>query len=256
MTYSRICNIFRIGFEIAKTNFRLRVEGSYLGVFWYLLNPLILFAIFMLIKRAAFSDIDIPYYPLYLLIGIAGFNFFKTVITEAINSIGTNPDYVKSINRVAPESLVLAVVIQAIFSHIFEFGLIIALALYLNVSLIGILFYPVILLLFAILSLGLALVAASVGVYVSDLDNVWNILSQLLLLGTPIFYLISPGSLIYTLNLFNPLFYFLEIVRSLIINGNISNLNFLLIFIALTFVSLFFGLYIFKSYKKKFAELL
>ena len=256
MAYSRFSDIFRIGFEVAKTNFRLRVEGSYLGILWYLLNPLILFAIFMLIKRAAFSEVDIPYYPLYLLIGIAGFNFFKIIISEAINSIANNPDYIKSINRAAPESLVLAVVIQAIFSHIFEFILIIALALYLNVSLIGLLLYPFVLILFAILSLGLAFIAATVGVYVGDLDNVWIILSQLLLLGTPIFYIINPGSLIYTLNLFNPLFYFLEVVRSLIIEGRILDIKLFLIFIAISIISIFLGLIIFRSYKNKFAELL
>ena len=27
----------QIGFQLAKTNFKLRNEGSYLGIFWYLL---------------------------------------------------------------------------------------------------------------------------------------------------------------------------------------------------------------------------
>lgn len=251
-----IKEILRVGISLAKANFRLRIEGSYLGILWYLLNPLILFLVLYFVKEAAFSDISIPFFPLYLLIGISGFNFFKQAITGSIDVINTNPDYLKSINKVNPESLVVGVVFQSIFSHIFEFILIIALAAYLQVSALGFLFYPLIFGLFVLFTLGISFIFATIGVFVSDLSNVWAIISQLLFLATPIFYNIEQASLIYKVNLFNPLFYFLEISRNLLIYSRPSSFFLTAVMTIASFFFLFIGLFIFRRYKKKFAELL
>lgn len=252
----KFSEILRVGISLAKVNFRLRIEGSYLGVLWYLLNPLILFLVLYFVKETAFSSIPIPFFPLYLLIGISGFNFFKQAITGSIDAINTNPDYIKSINKVNPESLVIAVVLQSAFSHLFELLLIITLAAYLQTPLMGFILYPIIFGLFLLLTLGISFIFATIGVFISDLSNVWAIISQLLFLATPIFYNIEPASLIYKVNLFNPLFYFLEISRNLLIYGHYSSF-FLLITMALSsFFFLFVGLFIFRKYKKKFAELL
>ena len=253
---NKLIDIVRIGFSLAKVTFRLRIENSYLGVFWYLLNPLILFFILYSVRQAAFSGEEIPFFSLYLLLGIAGFNFMKSVITGAIDVISSNPDYIKSINRVAPESLVVSVVFHSFFSHIFEFIMVIALSLYLGAPLVGLLAYPVVLLIFSLLLLGVAFIFSSVGTYVSDLNNIWLIVSQLLLLATPIFYVIYPGSILYFINLFNPLFYFLEIVRPLVIYGKMPA-NFLLsTFSGFTIIYLAVGVAVFRHFKKKFAELI
>ena len=220
----KLQEIIRLSISLAKVNFRLRIEGSYLGIFWYLLNPLALFLVLFFVKKTAFADIEIPFYPLYLLIGIAGFNFFKQAISESIDSINHNSDYIKSINRVAPESLVIAVVLQSAFSHIFEFILIIGMAIYFQISFTGFLLYPLIFGLFFLLTLGISFIFAAIGAYVNDLDNIWIIISQLLLLATPVFYSISENSLIYKVNLLNPLFYFLEISRNLLIYNKLSSL--------------------------------
>lgn len=252
----KLKDIIRVSISLAKVNFRLRIEGSYLGIFWYLLNPLILFLVLYFVKKTAFAGIEIPFYPLYLLIGIAGFNFFKQAITESIDVINTNPDYIKSTNKIAPESLVMAVVFQAVFSHIFELALIIALAIYFKVSLIGFLLYPFIFGLFFLLTLGISFIFATIGAYINDLDNIWIILSQLLLLVTPIFYSIAAGTLIYKVNLLNPLFYFLEITRQLIIYNSLPSDLLMIMMTILSFASLTIGILVFSKHKKKFAELL
>jgi len=253
---NKLSKTIRLSLSLAKANFRLRIEGSYLGILWYLLNPLILFIVLLFVKKTAFSSINIPFYSLYLLIGISGFNFFKQAITESIGAISTNPDYIKSINKVSPESLVTAVIFQSIFSHVFEFILIIGLAIYFQVSALGFLFYPLLFGLFVILTLGISLICATIGAYINDLNNIWVIVSQLLLLATPIFYSINPDTLIYKLNLLNPLFYFIEIARKLLIYSQAPSLFLAGAMIILSGVSLSLGIFIFNRYKKKFAELL
>lgn len=253
---NKIQNIFRISLALARVNFRLRIEGSYLGILWYLLNPLILFSVLFFVKEAAFSEVHIPYFPLYLLIGISGFNFFKQAITNSIKSINTNYEYIKSINNIAPETLVISSVFEAAFSHIFEFLMIVGMALYLQIPLSGLIIYPFIFFTFFLLTLGIAFIFATIGVYVSDLDNIWIILSQLLLLATPIFYILNPLTIVYRLNLLNPLFYFLELSRGLIIKAEISSYPFLATMIIAGFIFFASGIFVFKAHQKKFAELL
>jgi ABC-type polysaccharide/polyol phosphate export permease len=248
-------NIFRISASLAKANFALRMEGSYLGIFWYLLNPLALFFIILFIKKSAFSNVHIAYYPVYLLMGITSLNFFRQTISNSIQAIASNVDYIKSMNNVAPEVLVVSVVFQAVFSHVFEFILIAGFVIYWQLPLIGLLIYPFLFALFVLSVLGIAFIFATIGVYVNDLDNLWNIFAQLLFLATPIYFLVTPGSAVYLANLFNPLFYFLEISRSLVIYSTIPPLWMILTMVIFSGGFFIIGLTVFNKYKKKFAEL-
>ncbi|NCT54408.1 ABC transporter permease [Candidatus Falkowbacteria bacterium] len=246
----------RLSLSLAKATFRLRIEGSYLGILWYLLNPLFLFLVFMMIRQSSSLATGVMFYPLYLFLGIAAFNFFRATISAAIASISNNPNYIKSTNMVSPESLVGAAVLQHIFAHLFEFLIISFLVFYFSLSAVGLFYYLLAFSCFIIMVIGLALIFAIVGVYVSDLENVWAIVSQLLLLGTPIFYSASSNSLIYKLNFFNPLFYFLETSRSLLIYGRLPETNILLIFLISAPLIFFLGVFVFKRYKYKMAELI
>lgn len=244
-----------IAFRLAKTGFRLRVENSFLGAFWYLLNPLLTFALLIFVKQASFPEIKIEHYPLFLLIGISAFNFFKQNIGEAIEIISSNSELVKSINQVKAESLVVSVIIQNLFSHIFEFSLIIAASLFFGLSFWPLLLYPFLALIFSLLILGLAFIAATIGVYISDIRNIWAIAASLLFLGSPIFYQMAPGSILEIINRANPLRFFLDLARDLIISGNI-NFQTLIVFTLSSLVIFIIGLFILKRKEKKFAELL
>ncbi len=246
----------RLSFSLAKATFRLRIEGSYLGILWYLLNPLFLFLVFIMIRQSSSLATGVMFYPVYLFLGIAAFNFFRSTISAAIVAVSNNSNYIKSTNMISPESLVAAAVLQHIFAHLFEFIIISFLVFYFSLSAVGLLYYLLAFFWFIIMIIGLALIFAIVGVYVSDLENVWVIVSQLLLLGTPIFYSASPSSLIYKLNFFNPLFYFLETSRSLLIYGRLPEVNILLIFLITAPLIFLLGIFVFKRYKYKLAELI
>ncbi|MFA5184805.1 MAG: ABC transporter permease [Patescibacteria group bacterium] len=253
--WAKIKSIVLISFSLAKANFTLRTEGSYLGNLWYLLNPLVSFFLILFIRKAAFIDTGIENYPAYLFMGIAGLNFFRQATVNSIRAITGNVDYIKSMNSIAPEVLVISAVFQAALSHISEFILIIGFIVYWQIPLVGLLFYPIIFAIFFFLVIGISLIFATIGVYVNDLDNVWTIFTQLLFLVTPIFYAVTAGSRVYMANLANPLFYFLEISRSVVIYSTCPPpwmIAAMLVFSIGLFTA---GCLIFNRYKKKFAEL-
>lgn len=248
-------NYWQLSLQLAKTGFKLRNEGSYLGVLWYLLNPLLLFLLLLLI----FSDrlgANIPYYPLYLLLGIIIFNFFQRTTVESTKTIIR--DYqgvIKSINF-PRESLIAGLVIKTLFSHIFEIILFIIFILIFKGPLLGLIFYPIILIFFCIFIFGASLVIAALTVYFVDLENIWFFVSRLIWLGTPIFYTIEGQTRLFYANLLNPVYYFITIARDVLIYTKIPELWMILGAIGYSLLFLLLGLLIFNKLKIKFAEMI
>ena len=102
---------------LAKMEFKLRNEGSYLGIFWYLLNPILTFFVLLIVFGNKLGQ-NIPNYSLYLLLGIIMFNFFRQVTIESTKIIQDNRWLIKSINF-PREILINSIILKTLFSHIF-----------------------------------------------------------------------------------------------------------------------------------------
>jgi lipopolysaccharide transport system permease protein len=246
-------NILSLSYSLAKANFKLRNEGSYLGILWYLLNPLSFFLIILCLKGVLFSTANTVYYPAYLLVGLIMMNFFSQNIAASIDLIRNNSGVIKSI-KIPYEVFVIAALYQSIFSHLFELFLVAVLFLYFHISIIGILWYIIIFIFFALFTLGASFLATTIGLYFNDLKNIWAILSQLLLFITPVFYAVSPGNYLYSGNLFNPLFYFITSARDVAIYASFPPLLMAVFILTASLCSLAIGLFVFGKYKKRFAE--
>lgn len=247
--------ILRLSISLAKINFKLRNEGSYLGVFWYLLNPLLLFLIIFFVRDQAFSYKNIPEYPIYLLIGILVYGFFINTLSASISVISSNSNFVKSV-KIPLESLVIAKVMQSLFSHMFEVILLCVLSILFSVSIGGVFLYIVGIICFSAFILGLSFIFATIGVYVNDLKNIWVAISHALLFLTPIFYFLQEDTMLYQLNQFNPLFYFITFSRSVFLYRTIPETYILAVMILSSVLMLLFGLSIFGRYRARFAELI
>ena len=251
--YQKFKSILGLGFVLAKANFKLRNEGSYLGIFWYLLNPLLVFGLLYLV----FSDRlggDIPQYPIYLLIGVIVFNFFQGATTESVKIIiGDYRGVIKSINF-PRESLIIAIVIKNLFSHFFEIIFLIAVLIFFHVSLIGMLYYLPILFLLCLFIFGMSLFIAFLTVYFLDLESIWSFAMRLLWLATPIFYSISGQIRLYYLNLLNPMYYFITVARDVIAYNKVPDNLLIFGMIFYTLLSFSIGIFTFNILKNKFAE--
>ncbi len=251
--WQEIKRVLCLSFSLAKANFKVRNEGSYLGIFWYSLEPLALFVIFLILGGVI--NIDIEHYPLYLFLGLIMFNLFSKATTEAASSISDNAAFIKS-TKIPYEALVISRVFQFVFSHIFELVIFVVFMIIFNVNFFWIISYSFIFIIFFFFVLGLAFFLAVIGVYVRDLHNIWRIVIILLMFLTPIFYFSKEGFLIAKINLFNPLYYFISIARDFVIYHKGLELGFFIGAILFSVFSFFLGLFIFRRYKYKFAEML
>lgn len=243
-----------LSIALAKTEFKMRNEGSYLGMFWYVLNPLLMFVLLFLVFSDRLGN-SIPFYPLYLLLGIILFNFFQQTTVESTTQIVKSDHLIKSI-YFPYSALIGAVILKTIFSHIFEMFVFILFLIFLKASLVGIIFYPLILILLSCFCLGISLFLSSIAVYFIDLENIWSFVCRLLWFATPIFYSLGGQTKLYYFNLFNPIYYFITVSRDVLIYQRLPELWMIAGILIFTSVSLLLGFLTFNSLKNKFPELL
>lgn len=249
-----IRRIFTLSTQLAKATFKLRNENSYLGFIWYLLNPILMFLLLFFIFKDRLGD-DIQSYPLYLFLGIIMFNYFQAITQESTHSIRTNGNVVKTL-KFPLISLNISVIMVTFLAHVFEVGVLVIFLLFYNVPAWGIILYPVVLIFFSIFCLGCSLILSALAVYFTDLYHIWAFASRLLFFATPIFYSLDSGTLLFKLNLLNPMYYYITITREIIVYNSVPDLWLLLGTFGFTLIVLAAGLVIFNVLKNKFAELI
>jgi len=240
--------------RFAIADFKLKNEGSYLGIFWYLLNPILMFLLLFLIFFDRLGQ-GIQNYQLYLFLGIIMFNFFQKTTLESTRAIWNNNTLIKSINF-PKETLIQSIILRNLFSHFFEiilFGIFLTIK---GVSPLNIIFYPIILLSLTVFTYGVCLLLSSITTHIIDLEKIWIFFSSLIWFGTPIFYSIAGQTRLLKANLLNPLYYFITSAREFIIYSNLPPNWMLLGLILFPLLTLTIGSIIFSKLKNKFAELI
>ena len=247
-------NFLRISLHLAKVHFKLKNEGTWLGIFWYLLNPILTFILLFLIFYDRVGQ-KIPFYPLYLFFGLIIFNFFQRTTSESLRAISANSSLVRSMSFPA-ETIIVSVILKTVFSHVFEILVFSVLCVFYGIGIAKLfLLYPVILLFLSVFSLGISFLLSSLQVYFSDLDNIWDFTSRLIWFTTPIFYAIGGQTRLQFINLANPMYYFISISRDAIIYSKPPEAWMVSGAVMFSCLALLFGLAVFHKLKPRFAEM-
>jgi ABC-2 type transport system permease protein len=81
--------------NLFRRDLQAKYKGSLLGVFWSLLNPLLLLGVYLLVFGVIFPSPKTPHYALYLLAGLACWIFFATSMQAAARSLIDSADLIK-----------------------------------------------------------------------------------------------------------------------------------------------------------------
>ena len=178
--------------ELVKTNFKLRYQGSYLGVLWSVLQPLMLFAVMyvVFVKFLKFTD-GTPTFPISLLCGTCLWQFFTESTSMGMRSIVDRGDLLRKIHF--PNYIIVAATTMgAMISLAINLGVVILFGFFAHAHYTWrvITVIPSILQLYAI-SLGVALLLGSLYVYFRDIGHIWDVILQALFYATPIIYPLS-----------------------------------------------------------------
>lgn len=219
-------NSRKLIFELAKNDFGMKFAGSFFGVLWAFVQPIVTVMLYVFVFQIAFkvsptSD-GFPYV-LWLIAGLCPWLFFSEALT---NASGCFLEYSYLVKKVVfPISILPAIkIISASFIHLFF--VVFSLAIYCvmgkipGLGFIQILYYLFCLL---VLILGLSFLTASVMPFFRDLSSIIGIIMNIGMWMTPILWKISDlgNSPIKTILAINPMYYIVNGYRDSFMNGSL-----------------------------------
>lgn len=250
--------------QLTKYDILGRYKGSIMGIVWSLIHPLVLLTIYTFVFSVVFKarwNTDInetkAQFALLLFTGMIIYNLFMETLTKAPQIILNNVNYVKKI--VFPLEILPIVTLGAsLFHAAISWFVLILFFLVTNVYLHWtIILLPLVLLPFLFLTLGLAWLLASLGVFVRDVSQPIGMVMTILLFASPIFYPLSAlPSKIQPWLMFNPLTLIIEQSRAVMIFGRYPDWSGLLIYSVIAFSVFWLGYIWFQKTRKGFANVL
>jgi lipopolysaccharide transport system permease protein len=95
--YAEILQHRELFANLFRRDFRAKYKGSFLGVLWSLVNPLVLVGIYTLVFSVLFPVSRIHHYPLYLLSGLAVWVFLSGALATSTRSLVDNANLIKKV---------------------------------------------------------------------------------------------------------------------------------------------------------------
>lgn len=240
----------------------LKYRGSYMGVGWSFLHPLLLLATYTLVFGKTFggqwvqSDSSNIPYTLFVFCGLVVFNLFSEVTSIAPRYIIGYSSYVKKIifpSEILPIVLFLSACIHSCINLVI---------LSLSILFFGGFYWtalltPLILIPFLLFVLGISWFLAALGVFVRDLIHLIPTLVQITLFVSPIFYPVNivPGYLHWLYEI-NPISSTMENMRLVMLLGKYPAWGSLAISYLIGFSLLLMGYLFFSNSKEEFADVI
>ena len=264
-------NIFRelwrnktLVWKLGKNDFKTKYAGSYFGILWAFVQPMVTILIYIFIFQFGFRVMDTPNgypYALWLIAGIIPWFFFSEGIINATNCL---MEYSYLVKKVVFKISVLPLVkiLSALFVHLFFIAFTIILyacyGYYPDLYTLQMLYYTFAMM---ILLLGLIYATSAIVVFFKDLGQIINIILQIGVWMTPIMWNIDGMELnpiLITILKLNPMYYIVAGYRDSLINkaGFWEQPGMTIYYWILTIVLFIIGTKIFKKLKPHFADVL
>lgn len=256
-TIQRYCELLHV---LVERNLKGRYRGSLLGVYWSLLNPLIMTAIYTAIFGTVFAsyyDNSTINYVLAAFTGMIVITFYNSATNQALSSVVSNGGILNKIRlpmSVFPVSMVVANVFQFTVG---AFPLLAIVTLWKSHSLINViaLIFPVLALTFV--CTGIGFLVSTLYVFFRDLPYFYELICFILWMSSPIFYPpeIIPPSVKPFLAL-NPLIPIIESIRQISIRQEFPDFNLIGQAVLGGLIILGLGWSCFRSWRHLFMDLL
>jgi len=255
----------RLIFKLAKNDFKTRYAGSYLGIIWAFIQPVVTILVYWFVFSVGFrsgtGNLGVPFV-LYLVAGIVPWFFFQDALNGGTNSM---LEYNYLVKKVVFNISVLPVVkiISAFFVHaffvLFTIVLYAAYGKFPDVYYFQLIYYSFCVF---VLVLGLSYATSAVVVFFRDLTQIINIALQVGIWLTPIMWIAEESlqghEILQKVLKLNPLYYVVSGYRDTFIMKSwfFEHAGWTAYFWGFTIVCFLFGSWVFKRLRIHFADVL
>ncbi len=244
--------------ELLKTNIKKEIRGKYkgswLGVLWTFLNPLLMLAVYAFVFPYILR-VNVDNYTIFMIVALIPWNFFTTAIQSGTGSVVANGNILKKVyfpREIIPISITTSQLVNFLITCII-------MAVFIIFSGVGfsvhVLLFPLLVLIQYILILGLTFILSALTVFVRDIDHFVSVILMLGFYATPIVYQgeMLPKKFQIFLKL-NPMAQLVEAYRSILYYHRLPDMTMLVVWGLGSIVLLVVGYLIFKKLEKSFVE--
>lgn len=263
-TASSIWVYRKLIFNLTKREVAIKYKGSFLGLFWSLITPMLMLAVYTFVFSFVFNarwggdgNVSKIEFALLLFSGLMIFNLFAECVSRAPGLIIENTAYVKKV--VFPLEILTWVILGSALVQFLLSLLVWAIFYYLMIGKFYwyIFLMPVILTPFLIFVSGMTMILSAIGVYVRDIRQIISVIITMALFLSPIFYpasaLPAQFQIIFA---FNPLTIPIESIRQVMHFGGFAHLKPLMYYTIFAFSVQIAGFFIFQKLRNGFADVL
>ncbi len=245
--------------QLVTKDFKLRYRRSVLGVVWSVLNPLLMMVIMSFVFQYVFKSGDVANYPLYLIVGNITFQLMSEATNGGLNSIIGAASLLKKVKIdrwVFPVQKVFSAVVNFLFSLIAVAVVMAFFRIAPTYHMAWMLYAIATLMVFCI---GIGMLIGALAVFFRDMLHLWSVLLTAWTYLTPIFWSLKlltdnpeVPSFVITVVKINPMFNYLEVMRSAIVYQSTPSRMCLLLCAVWAVVALIAGILVFKKTEHKF----
>ena len=239
--------------QFALINIKIRFRGTYLGLVWTAVEPLLLFVlmyiVFTGIRIATKED-----FAIYLLIGIVLYHAFVRGTQGGMLSLKENGVILNSLSIKRELFPVTATTTSALLLFL-EIGVFFGFMPFVGfIPFTTIVLLPLVLILLLFLILGISYLLSIIYAYARDIQPLWGVFMTAVFFLSPIFwYLEDAGGLVLEIQKINPLGQLIEITHQIVF-GQVPPLEEWLYTLAIIIGIFFVGYTVFQKFEKKILE--
>ena len=248
-------------FDLARNDFKTKFAGSYLGITWAFVQPIVTILVYWFVFQVGFRSGTVQEVPfvLWLTAGLVPWFFFNDALNSATASLLEYSYLVKKV-VFKVEIIPLVRIVSSFFVHIVFVGFMLIMfvinGIMPRIEWIQLIYYSICL--FALI-IGISYLTSALVVFFRDLAQIIIIVLQIGMWVTPIMWQwsIMPKKVLFFLKL-NPIYYIVEGYRNSLIHRRWfwNDTYMTAYFWIFTFICIFLGTKIFAKLKVHFADVL